>query len=264
MLSSPCPICSSACSVAASSCPACGYSFETKAKQTASTTATVSETRLRPCPDCSHNCSTAALSCPNCGRPFQQTTQRRESNGRSTVKDESFSALENAVDNRTNIGAIAVVCFLLLGAFVLAYFIFWSGSSSQSSTAANDALKALRKVDGAVTQVGVSFPQYNSLLIETQAQVNEALRVMPDGELKREIKAAMEAYNDAGQVWNQKINGRVFLWENDADSRALMQKYNMQPKTSAIGRSADAEVAQQWIWVQARKHLSRASSLAGQ
>src|SRR5687768_11725170 len=97
MLSSPCPICGSACSVAASSCPDCGYSFATKAKQSENAippTAT-GEKRLCPCPDCGHNCSVAALSCPNCGRPFastravdiltQQRAQSRETRSRDNA-----------------------------------------------------------------------------------------------------------------------------------------------------------------------------------
>lgn len=156
-----------------------------------------------------------------------------------------------------------------MGAFLF-YVFFWTGNTPQSSAAADAALKALRKIDGAVTQVGVSFVQYHSLLIEAQAQVNEALRTLPDGELKREMNAAMEAYNDAGQVWNQKINGTLTLWANDEKSRVLMQKYHLQPspirfETGVIvGNGIDAEVAQQRIWSEARKHLSRASSLAGQ
>src|SRR5215213_162666 len=179
-----------------------------------------------------------------------------------------FSTLENAAEKKTNIGAIVVVCFFLLSAGVLAYFLFWS--NSQFSATVNDALKALRKVDGAVTQVGVNFDKYNTLLIEAQAQVNEALRVLPDGELKRELQAAMEGYNDAGQVWYQKINGTVTLWANDAGSRALMQKYHIQPSPVRfytgviVGNGIDAEVAQQRIWIEARKHFLRASSLVSQ
>jgi hypothetical protein len=253
MLSSPCPICDHPCSVAASSCPECGYSFESKAKQS-SPNITTTEKRLLPCPDCGHNCSVAALSCPNCGRPFQQAAQSRESKGRKN--NTNFPSLENATDKSTSTGAIAIVCFLVLGIGVVAFFIFWSGSNSlspQSAAAANDALKALRKVDSA-TQVGVSYIQYGSLLIETQAQVNEALRILPDGELKRELRAAMEAYADVRPLWERIINGQDLIWTNYAETKIAIQKYRLNPNQSINS-------AMQQVWSIGRNHIDRASRL---
>jgi hypothetical protein len=140
------------------------------------------------------------------------------------------------------------------------------GLSSKQESAASDALKSLRKVEAA-TQVGVSYMQYNSQLIEAQTQVNEASRELPDGDLKREIQATMEAYTDAGRVWNRKIQGDVTLWANDSESKALMQRYKIQASPIrfetgvVVGNGVKADVALQKIWSEARAHLDRASSL---
>jgi hypothetical protein len=54
----------------------------------------------------------------------------------------------------------------------------------QHNAAADEAIKALRKIDAA-TQVGVNLTTYNELLIE--AKVNEADRTLPDGDLKTDL-----------------------------------------------------------------------------
>lgn len=45
-------------------------------------------------------------------------------------------------------------------------------------------------------------------VIEAQAQVNEALAILPQGELKQEITKAMVAYADALEAWREGISGR--------------------------------------------------------
>src|SRR3954470_23947495 len=70
------------------------------------------------------------------------------------------------------------------------------GLSSKQRSAVDDAMKSLRKL-AAATQVGVNYQQYGMLVIEAQAQVNDALAVLPEAELKTEMNAAMEGYADA-------------------------------------------------------------------
>ncbi|HKG48645.1 MAG TPA: hypothetical protein VKB02_18060, partial [Pyrinomonadaceae bacterium] len=196
-----------------------------------------------------------------------------------------FSTLENAAEKKTNIGAIVVVCFFLLSAGVLAYFFWGDGNSQQTAssqrntnsslsqqakTTTSDALKALRKVD-ASTQVGVSFIQYGSLLIDAQAQVNEALPLLPNGSLKNEIKQAMEAYKDANSAW-LVTNKQGFIISPAPsgliDGKELIQKYSIPPSplsgTNDYGQyvvTVTREDALNTIWKTARKHVDRASSL---
>jgi hypothetical protein len=284
MLSSPCPICSHPCSIADTSCPECGYSFETKTQQTISTKAatTISEPRLRPCPDCGHSCSTLALSCPNCGRPFQSPAQ-----GRGSESVENFTALESAGKKNINIGIIAVVCLFLIVAGALFYTFLrnannaqplsQSNRNSQSSqsnrnnqlspraiTATQEAISALRRLDAA-TQVGVSFFNYNPLLIDAQAKVNEALPLLPNGNLKNEISLAMEAYNDAYLAW-RITNQQGFLISPPPagliDGSQLIQKYSLPPSPlSGTSIYVTREDALSTIWTRARQNIDRASSL---
>jgi hypothetical protein len=127
-----------------------------------------------------------------------------------------------------------------------------NGLSSKQQTSAEDAMKALRKL-GAATQVGVNYQQYGLLVIDAQAQVNDALAVLPEGELKKEMNAAMEAYVDAGEVWQAKIRG-VLLDSNSA----LIPKYSL--KIDKWGTVSPIDKLQP-IWEIARMHSDRASSL---
>lgn len=45
-------------------------------------------------------------------------------------------------------------------------------------------------------------------VIEAQARVNEALAILPQGELKQEITKVMVAYADALEAWREGISGR--------------------------------------------------------
>jgi hypothetical protein len=89
----------------------------------------------------------------------------------------------------------------------------------QHNAAADEAIKALRKIDAA-TQVGVNLTTYNELLIE--AKVNEADRTLPDGDLKTDLDIAMFAYVEAARDWNQygKHGGEIleYHWETARES----------------------------------------------
>ena len=62
-----------------------------------------------------------------------------------------------------------------------------------------EAVAALQKFQAA-TQVGVNYQTYGQLLIEAKAKVNDAMKSLPDGELKTEISGAMDSYADADTV----------------------------------------------------------------
>jgi hypothetical protein len=119
--------------------------------------------------------------------------------------------------------------------------------------AANEALKALRKIEAA-TQVGVKFEQYQEFVTEAKAQMNEASARLPEGDLKRELTTTMDAYFDAGQVWGKKVEGFDRLYPNSDLGNMLEAKYSL-PEDMAN------DAAMQALWGIAGTHLQRASSL---
>lgn len=157
--------------------------------------------------------------------------------------------------NRNNSVFIAfiITTYLLLAAC--------GGLSSKQQASADDAMKALRKL-GAATQVGVNYQQYGSLVIDAQAEVNGALAVLPDGELKKEMNAAMEAYADASQVWSKKIAERG-IYQDEEPGKTVIPKYSLKTEKTFPGEliKTDPDDALQAIWAAARLHLDKASSL---
>jgi hypothetical protein len=66
------------------------------------------------------------------------------------------------------------------------------------------ALKELRKFAGA-TEVGISFKEYSTRVIDLKSSVEEALIELKDGELKTNMKTALDAYVDASTFWNETL-----------------------------------------------------------
>lgn len=150
------------------------------------------------------------------------------------------------------------MAFIFIAATV---FFSCSEVSPKQRVAADEALKALRKIVAA-TQVGVNYMKYGSLVIDAQAEVNEVLPVLPDGDLKKEMSAAIEAYADAAQVWSAKISGEL-PWDllspvDDGLGKILIPKYNLTP---SLGIAVPPESAVQQIWAIGRKHVDTASKL---
>jgi hypothetical protein len=77
-------------------------------------------------------------------------------------------------------------------------------TACNKNSAATEALRALRKIEAA-TEVGVSYQQYGPLVIEAQAQVNEAKAKLPDGELKTLLEQTILIYAKVGELWGLQI-----------------------------------------------------------
>lgn len=138
------------------------------------------------------------------------------------------------------------------------------GSSAAQQTAAHNALTALKRVQAA-TQVGVNHQQYGQLVIDAKAQVNEAARVLPDGELKGALTGAMDAYADAAQSWGFKVSTRS-LDPRTEPGVTLMRKYNLKVLNACAQCREPLEYlsedgAMQAAWAVANTHLDRAASL---
>lgn len=160
--------------------------------------------------------------------------------------------------------------------------------SSACSGTATSALTALKKIQAA-TEVGVSYQQYSQLVVDAKAAVNDATSNLPDGELKAELQAAMEAYVDAGEGWaNTKTEDmpilgrrrilrlRDFASRNDVGQR-LRGKYNIKTfmedlyegkidSMKVVHSDVDFMLEDEMlnvIWREAKKHVERASKLNG-
>ena len=138
------------------------------------------------------------------------------------------------------------------------------GLSTAQHTAARNALTTLKRVQAA-TQVGVTHQQYGQLVIDAKEQVNEAARVLPDGELRRELSGAMDAYADAGQVWGIKVSTRS-LDPHTEPGTTLMRKYNLKvlqacPQCREPTEYLSEDGAMQAAWAVANTHLDRAAPL---
>jgi predicted small secreted protein len=146
-----------------------------------------------------------------------------------------------------------MICIVALAGFLL------TACNSASHAAAKDALQALRKIEAA-TQAGVSYMNYQPLVIDAQAKVNEASAKLPDGELKKELSTAMEAYVDAGRAWSKFANDD-YLSRNSELGKSLAAKYPIDISTEnpAVQRSPVLST----IWEVAKSHVDKASKLLG-
>lgn len=136
------------------------------------------------------------------------------------------------------------------------------GRSAEQKAVANDALKALRKLDAAM-QTGLSSRvAFQTLIIEAQAQVNEANSKLPEGELRQELNEAMQAYLDLQDILDldQKSKSLLTLTEPGA---TLIPKYSL--KTVKVGNDgfAIAQYAIPIVVSAASEHVNRASKLLG-
>lgn len=143
-----------------------------------------------------------------------------------------------------------------------------SNLSAEQKSTVGDAVKLLRKVDAA-TEVGVSYAQYGPMLIDAQASVNEASTSLPEGELKNELKLAIEGYKDAYLAW-QVTNKHGFISVGRsvppgmAEGSHLVKKYSIpltfpnDPEKISLVSKGDALNT---IWKVARTHIDKASSL---
>lgn len=128
------------------------------------------------------------------------------------------------------------------------------------------ALKALRKLAGA-TEVGVNYQQYSALVIDAKAAVDEALATSSDETFKTELKSSMDAYVDAGRVWDDMVSipssrGRVVLMTGEGPNEPIWSIHKKYAAPVPAGTSViSGEELRDTVWAAARKHLDKASAL---
>ena len=101
-------------------------------------------------------------------------------------------------------------------------------------TNARKAYTALRKLSDAA-KIGLPYLQYANMLIEVRPVIDDSLTALPENGMKADIRAAMEAYVDAGQAWGQgHVTG--FLPIVTEPGATLMKKYAIKPAVNPLGQ----------------------------
>jgi hypothetical protein len=115
------------------------------------------------------------------------------------------------------------------------------------------------------TDVGINYRDYSSRIIDLKSDVDEALAQLPDGELKKELGLAMEAYGDALTAWSEVVQGHI-LAPNFEPGKSLQKKYSIPEEK--IGKGPEMKLSPDTtlstIWTVAGEHVKRASELVGQ
>lgn len=140
---------------------------------------------------------------------------------------------------------------------VLSAIVLLTSCSSATTKAGKDALESLRRVQAAV-QVGVSYQRFGEILIDAKARTNAASRVLPDGPVKTELNAVMDAYMDASRVWQLKIDNQ-WLDRNSEPGKTLIPKYDLPVAADHNGARPDESLPV--IWRFADTHIVQAGKL---
>ncbi len=140
-----------------------------------------------------------------------------------------------------------------------------------------DAANAVRQLDRVRVAVFVKAPrnEYDLVLDTARRAVNEKLPLIPESALKQEIAAALDAYQDAGQVWAQQDDEK----QKNKDLTAIWTKYDLTKRLAAAPPAptptptggvmpapnakdaTEAVNARALIWQTAEEHLSKAKEL---
>lgn len=137
------------------------------------------------------------------------------------------------------------IVFLVLCVFIAAC------GFNKSKSAADKAIKALRRVDAA-TDIGINQIEYNARVAEAKVEVDSAIPDIEDSQMKIELSEALEAYKDAAHLWSAKPLEHLNLVV------ILREKYGLPHDVTALDRRANIQL----IWKIGREHLNNASQLS--
>lgn len=152
------------------------------------------------------------------------------------------------------------ICVGLLTVFI--GYVIWVNQPKKLPDEAKTAHKALQKLQAA-TQTGVTFFNYEQLLIDAKTAVNvaetklpvvQSPKVLKDGydyaeefrfeSVNFQMQKAMEAFLDAKTAWRHKITNTKLA--DTPEGKALLSKY-----VFLISSNDDADAATQKLWSRA-------------
>ncbi len=128
------------------------------------------------------------------------------------------------------------------------------------------AMKELHRMKSA-TEVGISFQEYSSRLIDLKASVDEALRQISDPDLKRELRFAIEAYTDGLDLWNRQLHTRYPLKQSGdllrEEAKDICEKYGIKDFTTSTSGAEiiNGQKALNFIWAFAKTAIEKADKL---
>ncbi|MEI7841950.1 MAG: hypothetical protein WCI39_02865 [Gallionellaceae bacterium] len=134
-----------------------------------------------------------------------------------------------------------------------------TASKPAPSPAAQSALRALRKMSGAV-EIGISSKEYGSRMIDLKAEVEELLTQLPEGEVKKEVALALQASIDAKAAFEVGTTADGITPTYFEPVKSLMLKYEIPKRGEWIGPVFLVKT----IWKAADKHIERATQVLNQ
>ena len=157
-----------------------------------------------------------------------------------------------------------IACVLLVTLSLLSLSC-GGGLSEDQQAKLDEAFGALERLSAA-TDVGVNNAQYGALVIEAQASVTEATRVLPEGGLSTALARTVEAHADAKSVWDWSLT-HVAIRTGRGPGTKVIEEYGVpsEPRTDTDGNQyliADQDEALQLIWAEADKRYATALEAA--
>lgn len=76
--------------------------------------------------------------------------------------------------------------------------------STEQREAIREALTALRTINAA-TEIGVTYNQYVSQLVQTRGIVEQSISELPQGDVSNELSLSLKALNDVQILWSRYI-----------------------------------------------------------
>lgn len=139
------------------------------------------------------------------------------------------------------------------------------------------AAQELRRIQ-ALLEVGIDFEKYDFQVREANVAVSEASAELPNGELRKELNATIEAYRDAHSVWAYQNDNSARLMQDSPLGNAMIAKYSLQtyemyPSSNTAESNvvlmpsaenplyANVSEARSKMWHIAREHLERVNEL---
>jgi hypothetical protein len=133
---------------------------------------------------------------------------------------------------------------------------------------AKESVAELQKIHEVTGEREPVYAQYFSLLANAKAKTDVADKALGAGKLKTEIDAAMQAFTDAGTVWDWKMQNpgltKNLTFSTTELGKTMAAKYPIRKLDGIVASySRSADFAMQEIWSSASDHLIEAEKLTG-
>lgn len=137
-----------------------------------------------------------------------------------------------------------------------------AGCNRPGHQLASTAIESLKQVRAA-TQIGMTYEQYSTRVIDAKAKVNAASEILADDDpLKEDLKATMNCYADGVTIWQMKLqNQKIYIIGEPGGS--LTAKYLARSEdlaTDGIKKWANPDALLESAIAAGDSHLEKAIS----